>query len=118
MRVWTVHLPPGAAPVLVPEAFSWGACLLPVPWLAAHRLWLPLAGWLALAALAVLLPAGTGAALLALHLAAGWHGQDLRRRALARRGNPAAHVVAERDADLALARLVAHRPDLLRAALA
>jgi hypothetical protein len=133
MRSWTVHAPPAAgsrpgqpaAPaILVPEGFSWGACLLTLPWLLWHRLWLAAviyaAAGLALAALlppAAILPVG-----LAAQFLLGAHGQDLRRAALARRGWRLAHVVAAPDADRALARVVEAAPDLapglIRAALA
>ena len=47
-------------------------------------------------------------------LAWGWgvFGRDLVRWSLARRGFDEAHVIAARDADTALARLLARRPDL------
>jgi hypothetical protein len=121
MRIWTVHaMPQGAAalpdaPVrLVREGFAWIAFLLPVLWLLWHRLWLATLVYVglatALAALApgpVALPAG-----LALQFLIGVHAQDLRRRALRRRGYATVAVVAERDQDRALARLLAERPDL------
>jgi hypothetical protein len=140
MRVWTVHLSPpppagadrpraAAAPVLVPEGFSWGAFLFGPFWLLAHRLWLPALLWsvAAPAAAALLVAAGVGGggavvASLALQFLLGCHARDLQRRGLARRGYAQAHVVAERDEERALARLLAARPDLAaawgRAALA
>ena len=132
MRVWTVHLPPNLdrhgrpsrrAPVLVREGFSWGAFLFGPFWLLAHRLWLHALLWFVVAAAALFLPAAGGApALAALQFLLGCHARDLRRRALARRGYAQAHVVAERDEERALARLVAARPELAsawsRAALA
>ena len=133
MRVWTVHAPPaargpvrdheGAAgfparlrfPVLVPEGFAWLAFLFGLPWLLAHRLWLEAALYLGgFAALALLLPAPALAPIsLAVQLLLGAHAQDLRRLALARRGYLEAHVVAERDADRALARLLEAKPELI-----
>ena len=127
MRVWTVHTPPEAQglaraagvearlrlPVLVPEGFSWPAFLFGLPWLLWHRLWLAtviyLAGMAVLAAvlpLAGLPPAAVAVALLAVQLLLGFHAQDIRRAGLARRRFAAAHVVAERDADRALARVL------------
>jgi hypothetical protein len=59
----------------------------------------------AMALLLALAPDWTWAPLgLALHLLLGFHAEDLRRAALARRGWRQAGLVAERDADLALAR--------------
>jgi hypothetical protein len=55
---------------------------------------------------------------LALQFLRAAHAQDLRRAALARRGRPAAHVVAAADQDAALARLLDARPDLARSVLA
>ncbi len=132
MRDWTVHVPPALdregrpsrrAPVLVREGFSWGAFLFGPFWLLARRLWLAALLWLvAAAAVALLAPASAAVALPALQFLLGCHARDLRRRALARRGYAQAHVVAERDEERALARLVAARPELAsawgRAALA
>ena len=134
MRVWTVHLPPPTdragrpsrrSPVLVQEGFSWGAFLFGPLWLLAHRLWLSALLWVVgVLALAVLLPAPVvGAALAAAQFLLGCHARDLQRRGLAWRGYAPAHlVVAERDEERALARLLAARPDLAaawgRAALA
>ncbi|MBV1796966.1 DUF2628 domain-containing protein [Siccirubricoccus sp. G192] len=119
MRVWTVHAPAAASrrarpPVLVPEGFSWGAFLFALPWLLLHRLWLEALIYVAAVLLLVLLlppPAGPVAA-VALQFLLGAHAQDLRRRALARRGYAQPHVVVAPNADLALARLLDARPDL------
>ena len=117
MRVYTAHLPPAAAaaPVLLREGFAWGACLFGGVWLAAHRLWLAALIWFGLAVLGALLlpswalaPVGLAAALLL-----GFHGQDLRRAALSRRGWQPGEVVAASDAEAALARLLDARPELL-----
>ena len=110
--------------VLVREGFSWAAFFLNLPWLVWQRLWLAALGYLVLAlAIGLLLPRAPGfVAGLGLQFLLGAHANDLRRRALARRGYRLAHVVAERNEDLATARLVAERPDLAaplaRAALA
>lgn len=115
MRIWTVHLPPtDGAPRLLPERFSLFAALFGPLWLLAHGVW-----WAAAAALGAglllgaLLPmalAGLGGVALALLL--GFHGHDLRRAALAGRGWRVAGVVAAADADQALLRLFAARPEL------
>ncbi|MFC7476275.1 DUF2628 domain-containing protein [Dankookia sp. GCM10030260] len=125
MRIWTVHLPRGAAtparpPLLVREGFAWGAFLFALPWLLLHRLWIEAVAYLGAALLLAVLvpPAAAFPVALALHFLLGAHAQDLRRAALARRGRPAAHVVAGPDADAALARLLDARPDLARALLA
>jgi uncharacterized protein DUF2628 len=145
MRIWTVHTAPEAtsparagpvAPavegreaggraaggeratvVLVREGFSWAAFLFALPWLLWHRLWLAALLYLALAvAIGLLVPEPFGpAAGLALQFLVGAHANDLRRRRLARRGYTQAHVVAERDLDLATARLLGARPDLAEA---
>jgi len=126
MQSWTVHLPPGtnrasvpitgtkAAPVLIREGFSLWAFLLGPLWLLANRCWLAgIAVTLALGALAFL-PAPYGFALsLTLALLLGFHGQDLRRWTLARRGWTLAHVVLGQDAEGALARLLQAEPRLL-----
>ncbi|MDI3305671.1 MAG: DUF2628 domain-containing protein [Acetobacteraceae bacterium] len=127
MRVWTVHLPAAPVPeagtrtrrkakppVLVPEGFSWLALFFNLFWLLFHRLWLAALAYVAVVlALALLLPEPAGAvAAVAVQFLLACHAQDLRRWALARRGYRLAHVVAERDVDLALARLLDARPDL------
>lgn len=100
--------------VLVREGFSWGAFLFGPVWLAVNRLWLVALATLLLAvALGAVLPAGLAIpAVLALGFLLGAHGRDLRRHALARRGYAEAGVVAERDMERALARLLTERPDL------
>lgn len=126
MRSWTVHLPPGtsrasvpftgakAAPVLIREGFSLWAFLFGPLWLLANRCWLAgSAAALALGAFA-LLPDPYGFALsLSLQLLLGFHGRDLRRWTLARRGWTLAHIVLGHDADGALARLLQAEPRLL-----
>jgi hypothetical protein len=105
---------PARPPVLVPERFSWIAFLLPLLWLLWHRLWLAaLLYALAAVALGLMLPSGPDfAAAAALHLLLGCHAQDLRRRALTRRGYVLAGVVAAPDEDSAFARLLDRRPAL------
>ena len=49
MRIYTAHLAPGRAPLLVREGFSLGAFLFGPLWLFAHRAWV--AGAIALAVL-------------------------------------------------------------------
>jgi hypothetical protein len=145
MRTWTVHarpedIPPedarpegagaaGAAPrlrapVLVPEGFAWGAFFFAGLWFLWHRMWLVLLLYLVLvvvlvAALALLVPPPAAPyAGLALQLLAGLHARDLLRWTLARRGWRLIHIVVAPDGDLALARLLAHRPELVRMAAA
>lgn len=115
-----MHLRPGAAPVLVPEKFSWGAAIFGPIWLLAHRAWVAAA-----IALAVILAIGVltcSIATVVLWLAYAWllglFGHDLWRGALARRDYALVHVVAARDAESAYARLLAARPDLVAASLA
>lgn len=140
MRAWTVHPPPeparasvpaagqpaaGEAPrrpkrrsglVLVPEGFSLLAALVPALWFLAHRMWLALVIYLALAVLAaVLLPEGAGLyAGLAAQVLIGLQAQDLRRWTLARQGRPVAGVVLGRDEDAALLRALSGRSDWAR----
>ena len=135
MRVWTVHTPTETRrfrrktdletrlPVLVPEGFAWLAFLFGLPWLLRHRLWLEAVIYVAvLAILAALSPvldlSVVAVAGLALHWLLGAQAQDLRRAALGRRGFRQAHVVAERDADRALARVLEARPELVHAEVA
>ena len=92
MRIYTAHLAPGRAPLLVREGFSLGAFLFGPLWLFAHRAWV--AGAIALAVLvgigvlAVLTAGSTLPLITLLGYAAmlGWNGRDLCRWSLARQG--------------------------------
>ena len=116
MKYWTAHLRPDASSLLIREGFSWGALLFGPIWLLAHRAWVP--GLIALAAgvlIAVLAPAGLMPALLALYgVTLGLYGNDFRRFAVERRGFVLSHVLAARNEDAALARLLTARPELAR----
>ncbi|WP_424810569.1 DUF2628 domain-containing protein [Roseococcus sp. YIM B11640] len=118
MRGFTVHLPqPGARrriPVLVPEGFSFWAMLFGPLWLFRHGALLAGIGTLAAMVAAAALPGVAGDALPpALALLLGFHGHDLRRWTLARRGRPVAHVVLGRDEEAALFRLLTAEPGLV-----
>ncbi len=118
MKVFTAHLRPSAAPVLAKEGFAWGALLFGGFWLLARGAWVE--GAIALSAtvlIGVLVPGPAGDVLEAgLAVALGLTGWDLVRAALARRGYALAHIVAARDADAALLRLLDARPELAAAA--
>ncbi len=108
-----MHTRADAAPVLVPEGFSWGALVFGPIWLLAHRAWI--AGVLVLCAwvLAAFLPGALRPVLMAgLAWAAGVFGNDWRRWSLERRGFNLVHIIAARGAEAAFARLMAARPDL------
>jgi len=114
VRIYTAHVRARRPPVLVKEGFSWGAFLFGWIWLVFHRAWIP--SVLALAA-AVLIGGLTGAGArvlleVGLALLLGLTGRDLVRWSLARRGYTLAHVLAARDTESALARLLTGRPDL------
>lgn len=121
MRLYTVHGVPDSAarpPVLLREGFSIYPFLFGVFWFLANRLWWEAALLFALTAAAgVLLPdPASGVVVLALHVVAGFEGRDRVRARLARRGLPEQAVIAAPDMDMAWARLVAQRPDLVRSA--
>jgi Protein of unknown function (DUF2628) len=114
VRFWTAHVRVGAEPVLVREGFSWGALIFGWLWLLLHRAWIPalllLASGLAIGALTA---DGLRAVLLGgMIVLQGLFGNDLRRWSLERRGYRLEHVVAARDAEGALARLLQYRPEL------
>ncbi|MGQ4274324.1 DUF2628 domain-containing protein [Terrihabitans sp. B22-R8] len=100
MRIWTVHEPRSAKNaleradrlVVVKDGFSWLAFFFSLPWLLYNRLWLGTLIYLlvtaAIGLLGAWLPLAGGAEFLlgiipALY--AGFEGNDLRRRKLARR---------------------------------
>ncbi len=114
MKIWTAHEKPHAAPVLVREAFSFGALFFGPIWLAAHRAWLPAAAVVLLTCLALAVhPPASVILILGLALLVGFSGRDLVRWSVARRGYAQTSVVTGRDADEARARLLAARPDLV-----
>ena len=114
MKVWTAHLRPNTAPVLICEGFSPGAFLLGPIWLLAQSAFIPAALALAAELLAGLLTSGGSRIALELGIALllGVSGRDLVRWHLDLRGYRVAHILAASDEDTALARLLAVRPDL------
>ena len=114
MRTWTVHLKPDAQPVLVREGWSWGAFLFGPFWLLFQRAWLPGGAVLALTLILAAAARQPTQALLSLALGVllGLLGRDLVRWSLERRGYRLAHVLAARDEEGALGRLLAVRTDL------
>lgn len=114
MRVFTAHVHPTAPPRLVREGWSWGAFVFGPFWLLARRAWLAAALWAVLCCVPLLLPRGwQPIAALANACLGGLVGRDLVRWSLARCGYVLAHAVAALDEDLALARLLAAREDLV-----
>jgi hypothetical protein len=114
VKLFSAHLKVDAEPLLVREGFSWGALLFGPFWLAAHRAWIAAAISLAVYILiASLAPAPIRLVLgVSLAVLLGLTGHDLRRWTVERRGYLLVHVVAARDAEEALLRLLTHRPDL------
>jgi hypothetical protein len=114
VNLYTALLKADTEPVLVREGFCGGALVLGPFWLAAHRAWIAAAVSLAAYVLIVALSSGPVAGILALGLAVilGFIGHDLRRWALENRGFLLVHVVAARNEDDALFRLLTHRPEL------
>lgn len=119
MRVYTVHTRVGAAPVLVREGFSWAAATINFVWFALNGAWIVAA--IALAAcvlIALYAPPSFGLPVyLALAVALGVFGRDLLRWTLDRRGFRLVQVVTGDDRDIALARVLERRPDLVASAL-
>jgi len=105
MRIYTIHVPRRpywtqggrsmsvtvAATRAVKDGFSWPAFFFSFLWALTQRLWVPaavlLAAELAVSAAAEVLDPTTAIALsLGAMLVVGWIGNDLKRRALERRG--------------------------------
>ena len=102
--------------IFVKDGFSWPAFLVPFVWLIWHRLWRALGGYiLAVAGLAGVgylagLPEGLGTSLgLLLNLYMGLEGNNLRRKALARRGYQEVADIVAGDGEEAAWRLLANR---------
>jgi hypothetical protein len=115
VRVYTAHLHAEKPPVLVREAFAWGALIFGPLWLLRHGAWIQ-----ALLSIAILVLIVTAAPpvlrpLLAfgVFLLLGLFGNDLRRWNLSLRHFVLANVVSARNHDEAYVRLLSHRPDLL-----
>ncbi len=89
--------------VFIKDGFAWLALILPFFWMLWHRLWLPLAGYLAAVTLIAVagyllsLPDGlTGTIGLLANLFVGLEGNNFRRRALRKRGyEEIADIVAD-----------------------
>lgn len=114
MKSYTAHLKPDCPPVLLLEGWSWGAAAFGPFWLLWHHAWVPAVLFGAAVMLVlVLLPPGLGAVFgLAFGVLAGLLGRDAVRWSLERRGYLLTHVLAARDVDSALARLLHARADL------
>jgi hypothetical protein len=117
--VWTVHTKANTKPVLVSEGFTWRGFVFGPFWLLAAGAWIP--GLIALALDLIIALARLGPAGAVLGFGVSWTiglwGHDLIRWSLERRGFAMVHVVAERDEDAALSRLLDRRPDLIGDAL-
>ena len=114
MKSYTAHTKPDCPPVVLLEGWSWGAAVFGPLWLLLHRAWSPAVLFGAAALLAmVLAPLGLAGLIgLGFGVLAGLLGRDAVRWSLERRGYLLTHVMAARDADGALARLLHARADL------
>lgn len=113
MTIYTAHMRHDRLPVLVPEGWSWGAAVFGPLWLLAKRAWIP--GVILLAATlvaSVIAPRLSGVLALGFAALAGFVGQDAVRWSLARRGYVMLEIIAARDRDSALVRLLTARPEL------
>ncbi len=117
MITYTAHTKPGREPILVKEGFAWGAFLFGPLWFTAWRAWVPAAVYLFFVVVVLRFVPGRGGLvlLLAAAMAAGLMGRDLVRCILERRGYTLVHVLAARNEDAALGRLLTFRPDLAAA---
>ncbi len=118
MKLFTTHLRPGRAPLLVREGFSGAAFWFGALWLATGAAWVAAGLTMAafLLALALCRWSGTLAPLAGLAVLQGLICPDLRRWSLDQRGFTRGPVVAGADRDQAFARLLDARPDLIPAA--
>ena len=114
MRSYTAHVHRWRAPVLVPEAFSWGALFFGPFWLLRYGAWIPAILVLVALGLACTLPPPALRPLVAFGvlLLTALFGHDLRRLHLRLRRFHLAHVVAARSMDEAWFRLLSARSEL------
>jgi hypothetical protein len=119
MTTWTVHARDGdlAEAVvgdrlkILPERFSWGACLVPFAWAPWNRLWLVFLGWLAVTVVIQVVDVKVNGALggvlsFAFLLWFALTAHDLHRWTLERRGWRLVALVEARDPTEAEARFV------------
>jgi hypothetical protein len=116
VKVWTAHLRDDAAPVLLRDAFCWGALFFGPIWLAAHRAFVPAALSLASYVLVIALvpEPGKGIMLGGLVWLHGLIGRDLCRWSMSQRGFLERYVLVGRSEVEALDRLLHERPELAR----
>jgi len=115
VKIYTTHMRPDRAPVLVREGFSWACLVFGALVFLWHRAWNALV--LTIAALVLAAVAARAlhsvAPVLGVFLLQGVLGFDLLRWGLSMHGYVPGPVVAARDEDSALARLIDERVDLL-----
>ena len=115
MLTFTVHEPPNPPSdrldraeglLFVRDGFSWSAALFTPLWLLAHRLWLPLLGYLVVAGLieaagqsGLVQPGWATLAAVSLNLLIGFEADTLRRWSLDRRGWLSLGSVSGRNAE-------------------
>ena len=114
MKSYTAHIKPDCPPILLPDAWSWGAAVFGPFWLLIHRAWIPALLFAAIVALVqVLAPPALALVIgVGLGVLSGLLGQDAVRWSLERRDYLLAHVLVARDEESALARLLQARTDL------
>ena len=119
MTTYTVHLHRRKSPVLVPELFSWGALILGPLWLLLRGVWIAavLSGAILFLACTVPPPALRPLLAVGVMVLLGLLGNDLRRWHLGFRRFRLDCVVAGRNRDEALYRLLSLRADLLGASV-
>jgi hypothetical protein len=114
MRIYTSHLRQDRAPVLVREGFSRAACVFGVFYFLRHGAWN--AAVLNLFAMILAVAAGrflgSGAPVIGMFVLQGVLGHDLLRWGLSLHGYVPGPVVAARNEDGALVRLIDERGDL------
>jgi hypothetical protein len=115
VKIYTTHMRPDRAPVLVREGFSWTAFVFGALFFLAHRAWNAFVLNLAALVLAAIAARGlqTAAPLLGVFVLQGVLGNDLLRWGLSMHGYVPGPVVAAGDQDSALARLIDERVDLI-----
>ena len=115
MKIFTTHVQPSRPPLLVREGFSWTALVFGVFFFAWHRAWNAVAVDLAAVVLAGV--AGhylhSGLPVIGVLVLQGVLGLDMLRWGLEMHGYVPGPVVAARDHDAALGRLLDERQDML-----
>ena len=116
MNIYTAYQHPTRPALLVVEGFSWGALIFGPLWLIWRHAWISAALLFACLVAAGFVPSAGPAIRLGLAVLAGLFGRDAVRWEMELRGWHFVGIVAGRDEESAILRLLGARPELASSA--